>query len=108
MCAALDGAFHVTGATADPSSEKSRIRGNARRRAAQLCGCLYMAFRLLLPYENIGLELGIDADRALRVASDGRAHGDKFFAGEKCCRNRRDRERAVLQVATVGVSRMQQ
>ncbi|MFZ0978726.1 MAG: hypothetical protein WAN23_04915 [Candidatus Acidiferrales bacterium] len=85
-------AHRFPGAFAPPSkrgSERRDIQRRARRRAAQLCAVLYMAFRLMLPYETIGMELKIDPDRALRVASDGRAHGDLYFSGKKCCRNRR-------------------
>jgi len=44
-----------------------------------------MTFRLLLPFEVIG-ELGIDAAHAQWSAGDARRHGDRFFAGERCCR----------------------
>lgn len=85
-------AHRFPGAFAPPSkrgSERRDVQRRARRRAAQLCAVLYMAFRLMLPYETIGLELKIDPNRALRVASDGRRHGSDFFAGKRCCRSRR-------------------
>lgn len=102
------GAFRAVGANANPRSEKGQIRQRARVRAAELSAIVYLAFRLLLPFESIANELHAAPDHVLRVANDARAHGDRFFAGERCCRNRRsqcegvDNVRAKVQRRTTG------
>ena len=71
-----------------PGAFRKVPSGAARRRAGQLCGCLYMAFRLLLPYDVIGDQLGIGRERAECTAYHGKKHGDLYFAGQKCCRSK--------------------
>lgn len=83
------GAFTVVGRQADPKSDKARIRRAARRRAGELAACLYLAFRMFLPYDEIGVHLNMDPGRALRIAFDGRTHGDLYFSGQYCCTHRR-------------------
>jgi len=56
---------------------------------AELCAIIYLAFRLMLSYEQIGEELGIAPERALRIASDAREHGNLLFSVGCDCMARR-------------------
>lgn len=82
-------AFREVGPRTDPTSRKGIIRGHARRRAAELAVLLYMAFRPLWPYSQIAEEVHIDPAHAVKTADDARKHGNRYFAGERCCRNTR-------------------
>jgi hypothetical protein len=86
------GAFRAVGPNADPASGKGAERRNARRRAVELAALLFWSYRLMWPFSAVAAELKISTEHAERIAADARRHAEKFFAGEKCCRNTRPAE----------------
>jgi hypothetical protein len=65
----------------------AKRRRRARKRAAELCAVLYLAFRMLMSYESIGALLKIEPYRAKQIAQLSRRHAEKFFADKWCCGN---------------------
>jgi hypothetical protein len=73
-------------ARGDRDSGRERRREKARQLAIRLIAGLYYAYRLLLPYESIAELLGYpNATSAQFRVRRETAHGDRFFAGERCC-----------------------